>query len=92
MVDTIVLRLHNIRNYERAIRVFLEKEQNGTTQEMVQAPKSEIDKLKKIYKDPTQIFRMLRFNRTGDFLIKSQSGKKKQTSGNYEFSFSINWK
>jgi len=83
MIDTIILRLHNINKYERAIKVFEMNDKNGTTAEIIEFNKSDIDKAKKPNKDPTQILKILTLKRTGKFLVKTKSAKKINSSGNY---------
>ena len=91
MIDTVILRLHNLKKYERAIRLFQMSEKKGFSLETGIVDSNEVDKLKARGKNPTQIINIMKLNRTGEFLVKTQSGKKKHSSGHYEFSYLINW-
>lgn len=92
MIDTIVLRIHNIeQKYKRSIKAFELDITDRIKTETGFVKTSEFEELKKKYKDSTKIINSLKMNRTGQFLIKSAAGNKKTNSGHYEFRYNINW-
>ena len=92
MIDTIVLRIHNIeQKYKRSIKVFEMGITDRIKTEVGFVKTSEFEALKKKYADSTKIINSLKINRTGQFLIKSAAGNKKTHSGHYEFRYNINW-
>lgn len=91
MIDTVVIRLHNIkRKYKRLIRALNMEDKTGYRLEIGIVPTEEMNEMQKYHKDAVQVFNMLKLNKTGEFLIKTQSSKRKSTSGHYEFSYIIN--
>ncbi len=91
MIDTVVIRLHNIRRkYKRLISDLNMKDRTGYSLETAIVPIEEMNEMQNIYQDPSMTFQMLKLNKTGEFLVKTQSSKRKNTSGHYEFSYIIN--
>lgn len=91
MIDTVVLRIHNWkRNYQASDKYFNLKEKKGYTIEDGIVPTEEAARQAKFYKNPDQLLKILKLNNTGEYLIKTQTGKRKTSSGHYELSYSIN--
>jgi len=92
MIDTIILRIHNIaEKYRRSIKVFEMDVADRMKKEIGFVKTSEFEAIKKKYNDSTRTINSLKLNRTGQFLVQSATGNKKSHSGNYEFRYSINW-
>ena len=90
MIDTIIIRLHNLEKYNRLIRLLETINNNGITTETGIVDRNEMDKLhKKGYKSAKQKIDILKIRRTGDFLVKTRRGSKNNSSGHYEFSYLI---
>lgn len=44
-----------------------------------------------VAKDPKQTLHILSIRKTGEFLLKTETGKRKSSSSHYEFSYRIDW-
>src|SRR5665647_1437042 len=92
MIDTIVLRLHNItEKYQRSIKAFEMNVTDRIKKETGFLKSTEFETIRKKFNNSTKIINSLKINRTGDFLVQSQAGNKKTHSGHYEFRYSIIW-
>lgn len=94
MIDTIILRVHNVMKYETLIkRLELDSMKNGGfTTETAKVDADEVKRLRGMgYKKPKEIIEILRMNKSGDFLVKTQVGKQMNASNHYAFTYFINW-
>jgi len=92
MVDTIVLRLHNLTKYNDLIKRLELKKTGGWTSEIAEVETEELQRLRGAgYKTSKQIIDILKINRTGEFLVKTQVGKHMNSSSHYAFTYFINW-
>jgi hypothetical protein len=94
MIDTVILRLHNLRKYETLIRrLDLQRQKgHGYTTETARIRKEEVSKLRNMgFDDSKEIIDILKINRTGEFIVKTQVGKQMNRSSHYAFSYFVNW-
>jgi len=92
MIDTIIMRLHNLRKYELLIRRLEIKNNPGYSSETAKVEMDEVQKLRGMgYKSPKQIIDILKINKTGEFLVKTQVGKQMNASNHYAFTYFIDW-
>src|SRR5688572_14587883 len=92
MIDTIILRIHNLEKYSRNIKILELNDRTGFSVETGKVDLEEVDKIKATgHKKPKQVIEILKLNRTGDFLVKTQRGKMKLSSGHYECIYTVDW-
>lgn len=91
MIDTVIIRLHNLKKYERLLKLLERENRNGQTREIGTVDIEELNRIKKAgHRKAKQILHILKLNRTGEFLVKTQRGKRHHSSGHYEFSYQAN--
>src|SRR5258705_1469294 len=92
MVDTIILRLHNVSKYNNLIKRLELKKQGGWRSETGEVDTEELQRLRGMgHNTAKQIIDILKINRTGEFLVKTQMGKHMNASNHYAFTYFINW-
>lgn len=92
MIDTIIMRLHNLRKYELLIRRLEVKNNPGYSKETAKVDMEEVQNLRGMgYKQPKQILDILKVNRTGEFIVKTQVAKQMNASNHYAFTYYIDW-
>jgi len=92
MVDTIILRIHNLSKYDTLIKRLELKKRGGYTSEIAEVETAELQRLRGAgYNTSKQIIDILKINRTGQFLVKTQVGKQMNASNHYAFTYFINW-
>jgi len=90
MIDTIVTRLHDLKKYDPLIRRLQLKNNKGYTLETGKVEADELRRLRNAGHKPKQIINIMKRNRTGRFIIKSQALKQVNRSSHYEFTYFIN--
>ena len=92
MIDTIILRLHNLIKYDLLLKRLEIKNNPGYTSEIAKIDDEEVRKLRGMgYKSPKQIIDILKIRKTGEFLVKTQMGKQMNASNHYAFTYFVNW-
>lgn len=92
MIDTLILRLHNLRKYDTLLRRLEVKNNPGFSAETAKVDNEEVRKLRGMgYNSPKQIIGILKINKTGEFLVKTQVGKQMNASNHYAFTYFVNW-
>jgi hypothetical protein len=84
MVDTIVIRVHNLKKHDELVK-YVNKNFNGTERVSAKIPKAEMDELKKPTVDEKYLIDYFRATRTGTHLIRYRKQKRVNNSGNYYF-------
>lgn len=98
MIDTVVLRIHDVKKYRWIPRYikFLENtgfidETSGYTTGTLQVPETTMNAIrKKGVTDPKEIFDVLELNNSGEFLMKSQVLKAELSSSHYKITHFVN--
>ena len=86
MIDTIVIRLHGLEKYHVLITwLDIQSDKSGYSIESATVDNEELEKLKR-YK-PQQKIKILKFNKTGEFLAKTATSKRMNSSHHYAFTF-----
>jgi len=92
MVDTIILRLHDVVKYETLIRNMDTQNCEGITTATGKVDKAEISKLhSEGIKDSKEIIDILRRNHSGEFILKTKFAKKVNASNHYTIAYSVNY-
>ena len=85
MVDTIVLRIHDLRKHHELVR-FVNLNFEGTSKHSAQIPKEAVDEMRKSpLVDDAFIVDYFRNNKTGTHIIHYKSQQRLNTSGHYYF-------
>ena len=92
MVDTIVLRLHDVRKHRNVIKSLDQCNTKGWTTSMGKVDKKDLAKLRNQgVNDPSEMMHLLKMNRTGEFLVKSKVAKQVNASSHYQFTYMVNY-
>lgn len=85
MVDTIVMRIHDLRKHHDLVK-FVNTNFKGTSKHSAQIPKEEVDELRKSpLADDKFIVDYFRNSKTGTHIIHYKSQERLNTSGHYYF-------
>ncbi|WP_336517551.1 phage/plasmid replication protein, II/X family [Pollutibacter soli] len=92
MIDTVILRIHDIAKYSTLIKNLDVQDRNGFTTELGVVDRGEmLSLIKSGYRKPKQFISILRMNRTEDFLVKSKVAKHMNSSNHYELTYFVNY-
>ena len=90
MIDTVVLRLHNLTKYDLLIRRLRQKKNKGFTIKKATWQIEEAQRMRKIgIKKPEERLNIMELNRTGEHLITTEVSKQVNSSAHYAFSYRI---
>lgn len=90
MIDTIVIRLHDLHKYRTLITwLRRQSDKTGYTTELGFINPDETDKIES--SSPQQKLKIIKFNKTGEFIAKTEVSKKMNSSHHYAFAFHINF-
>lgn len=95
MIDTTILRIHGLDKYANLIKNYelenqLKNKESGITRESIETTSSELRKLRRLgYKSGKQIIEAVKINRSGEYLIRTKSGKHRNASNHYDVSYYI---
>lgn len=91
MIDTLVLRIHNIRKYRSVLKTLDQFNNKGYTTQTAKVDGKEIQRLRDTGLHNTgEILDILKMNRTGEFLVKTQYAKHAGASSHYTFAWMAN--
>src|SRR5688572_548370 len=92
MIDTVILRIHGTKKYRGLIKHLTKHNTRGYRTESAKVDGKDVDHLRKMgYKKEGEILSILKMQRSGEFLIKSEVGKHQNASNHYNFSFFANY-
>jgi hypothetical protein len=91
MVDSIVLRIHNLKKYDLLIQILHLEKNRGFRIKTVSVDQKEFDRLKSLGFGMRYTLDVMEHNRTGEFLAKTEFSKRYNTSGHYAFVYNINY-
>jgi Phage replication protein CRI len=92
MVDTIVIRLHNLRKYTQVVKSLNLYNNNGFTNTIGKMSMEEfLEFIKTKEKIASEKVDLFQDKRTGNFILKSQVGKQLNSSHHYSFAYYINF-
>ncbi len=88
MIDTVILRIHDIRKYRSIIKTLDPAQTKGCTIQTATVDGKEIKKLRNqgVF-DTKEILDIMKINRTGEFLVKTQFAKQQNASNHYAFAW-----
>jgi hypothetical protein len=87
MIDSIVLRLHDLKKYDPLIKRLELKRNEGYKLKTGKVEDKELHRLRNAGYSPKQIINYLERNRTGDFIVKLQVMKQVNRSSHYAFTY-----
>lgn len=92
MIDTVILRIHDLEKYSWLIKDLSYKNNSGYTLESATISNDDIMQVRKEgFKTERQIIDVLKSRKSGEFLLKTQAGKQISFSHHYTFSYFINY-
>jgi hypothetical protein len=92
MVDTVILRLHDVVKYETLSRNMDTQNCVGITTATGKVDKAEISKLhSEGIRDSKEVIDILRRNHSGEFILKTKFAKKVNASNHYTIAYSVNY-
>jgi hypothetical protein len=90
MIDTIVIRLHNLEKYKNLIDQLRLKKSKGYKLKTAIVDVNEIKRIRDAGYDEQRTLEIYETNRPHDFLIKTEVGKQVNASHHYAFTYRIN--
>jgi hypothetical protein len=92
MIDTIVLRVHNLGKYDPLIRWLNLQRNSGIKLKNATVDEKEFERIEKMkHFSPTTRLDIMEFTGSGEYLIKTQISKMVSTSGHYAFTYRIDY-
>ncbi len=92
MVDTIILRLHDLVKYKHVIKSLDLNNNNGYESSIGKVPFAEFLSTIKANKErKKEALELLTMKRTGDFILKTKVGKQVNSSNHYGFVYFVNY-
>jgi hypothetical protein len=92
MIDTIILRLHDLNKYKELIKGIGLNRNNGYTKSIGEVDTAEVVRLRNMgYGKPKDLISILQINKSGEFLVKTEFGKQVNSSNHYAFTYFIDW-
>lgn len=90
MIDTIVVRLHDLKKYAEVIKELKLNRNKGFTLKTATVDAKEYSRIEKMKHIDTKFrFDVMELNRTGEYLVKTQVAKQVSNSGHYAFAYRI---
>ena len=91
MIDTVIIRLHDLNKYSHHIKCLDIYNNNGYSTYTGKIDKAEAYQLRKANATDKEIIDFIQKKETGDFLIKTQVAKQMNASNHYQFAYLINY-
>jgi hypothetical protein len=91
MVDTIVLRIHNLKKYDVLIKTLHLERNKGFKTKTVSVDQNEFDRLKGIGFGLRYTLDVMELNKSGEFLAKTEFSKKYNSSHHYAFVYRVDY-
>ena len=92
MIDTIVLRIHNVKRHKYMFRNMEGQKKNGFTNELLEITDSDLQEFKKAgITDMSRIVKLIKRRHSGEHLITTQRSHLRCSSGHYEFAYMIDY-
>ncbi len=91
MIDTVIIRLHDLNKYEHHIKCLNIYNDNGYSTNTGKIDKKEAAELRKKNASDKEIIDFMQKKETGEFLIKTQVAKQMNASNHYQFAYFINY-
>jgi hypothetical protein len=90
MIDTLILRIHDIRKYRSILKTLDPTSTKGYTTSTGKVDGGEIQRLRDQGNDTGEILSIMKMNRTGQFLVKTQFASHQNASNHYTFAYMVN--
>jgi len=91
MIDTIVLRVHNLQKNQNLIKSLKIAHVEGYSSETGTVDQDELFKLMKQGHKSKEMIKILKWKKSGEFLVKTEVGKQVNTSAHYQFTWFVNY-
>lgn len=91
MIDTVIIRLHDLNKYSYYIKCLDFNNKNGYSTNTGKLDKDEAAELRRQNATEKEIIDFMQKKETGEFLIKTQVAKQMNTSSHYQFTYLINY-
>lgn len=90
MIDTVVLRLHDLRKYDLLIQRLRLKRNKGYTLAKGSWETEEAQRMRKMgFRKPKDLLNIMEINRTGEHIVTTEVSKQVNSSGHYAFAYRI---
>src|SRR5437868_3457585 len=90
MIDTVVIRLHDLNRYDTLVKTLQRRKNTGYKLKIGTIDSREDQRLKKAgYRDPQTRLEIMEINRTGEYIIKTQVSHQVNISHHYAFTYRI---
>lgn len=92
MIDTVILRVHNLQKNNQMIRCLEIYNNNGYSTKSIKVAQEDMANMRNAgVHSEKELLEVLQQKRTGDFLLKTQVGKQVNSSNHYAFTYFINY-
>ncbi|MGV3540957.1 MAG: hypothetical protein ACO1OQ_14175, partial [Rufibacter sp.] len=92
MIDTVVLRIHNLRSkYEQLVKEMNLQKNSGFKVSKASIETAEFERLRNIGHGMRTIIDFVEINKTGEFLTRSEHSKKLTASHHYAFVYRVDY-
>jgi hypothetical protein len=91
MIDTVILRIHDVRKYRSILKTLDPADSKGYSTQSGKVNAAEIERLRdQGYHSPSEMLDILKLHRTGEFLVKTRFAKHQNASNHYSFAYMVN--